>query len=392
MYSIGELAKIAGVSTRTIRFYDEKNLLCPCGYSEGRYRLYDDKAIIRLQEILMLKYIGVSLENISQIIHSENKVEDSEKYIEDMMDQQIMLLERKQKQMESVLRTLRETKEYGKNQGIDLNHFTDIMHSITNNERYNQRFDIYDKYNSKQNEWSAWRWNLLELESNMKILDAGFGYGMIWIQNWRKIPEGCCITAVDKNSKGMDFFKWYYNEHRDELAKNIRFEFIVDDLESREYFENEYDRVIANHIWQFIKARKPLAQNLYDTLKIDGIMLSTISAQVNTECVRNIVGDFIGVGVLNDYNKKYRLDNDNIEKVIQGEFDETDKQVFNFQLIIDNTEDLYHYLYNTDDNIAAKMAKKSEIILLHLYKTFRDSANKAIDVKSVAYQCRKRGK
>jgi len=41
LYTAGELAKMAGVSLRTIHFYDIKGLLCPVDYSESGYRLYD---------------------------------------------------------------------------------------------------------------------------------------------------------------------------------------------------------------------------------------------------------------------------------------------------------------------------------------------------------------
>ena len=40
----GEIAKKAGVSQKAVRFYDEKGLLKPSGYSEGSYRLYDKEA------------------------------------------------------------------------------------------------------------------------------------------------------------------------------------------------------------------------------------------------------------------------------------------------------------------------------------------------------------
>jgi len=57
MYTAGELAKKLGVSARTVRFYDEKDLLNPCGYSEAGYRLYNEESAERLQKILMLKLI-----------------------------------------------------------------------------------------------------------------------------------------------------------------------------------------------------------------------------------------------------------------------------------------------------------------------------------------------
>lgn len=60
-YTIGEIAKLSGVSAKTLRFYDEKGLLKPVGYSEAGYRYYNENSFVVLQRILMLKYLGMPL-------------------------------------------------------------------------------------------------------------------------------------------------------------------------------------------------------------------------------------------------------------------------------------------------------------------------------------------
>lgn len=71
MYTAGELAKKLGVSARTVRFYDEKNLLSPKGYSESGYRLYNDESAERLQKILMLRFMDFSIEQIADMMGEE---------------------------------------------------------------------------------------------------------------------------------------------------------------------------------------------------------------------------------------------------------------------------------------------------------------------------------
>jgi len=57
LYTAGDIARMAGVSLRTIRFYDEKGLLKPVRYSEAGYRCYNQASMEILQRILMLKYL-----------------------------------------------------------------------------------------------------------------------------------------------------------------------------------------------------------------------------------------------------------------------------------------------------------------------------------------------
>ncbi len=71
LYTAGEIAKIAGVSLRTIRYYDTKGLLKPVSHSASGYRYYNKKSLALLQRILMLKYLGFSLEQIEKILNAD---------------------------------------------------------------------------------------------------------------------------------------------------------------------------------------------------------------------------------------------------------------------------------------------------------------------------------
>lgn len=71
MISIKEVAKQTGVSVRTLRYYDEIDLLQPAGKTGGGHRLYRDMELVRLQEIQFLKTVGFSLREIKQILDHE---------------------------------------------------------------------------------------------------------------------------------------------------------------------------------------------------------------------------------------------------------------------------------------------------------------------------------
>lgn len=64
MYSIGQIAKIAKVSNRTLRYYEELGLILPKSRGENRYRYYDDSHVQRLNTIKMLQESGFALKEI----------------------------------------------------------------------------------------------------------------------------------------------------------------------------------------------------------------------------------------------------------------------------------------------------------------------------------------
>lgn len=71
-YSINKLAKLAGVSTRTLRYYDEIGLLSPERISSNGYRVYGQKEVDLLQHILFYRELGVSLDEIKNIVWSKD--------------------------------------------------------------------------------------------------------------------------------------------------------------------------------------------------------------------------------------------------------------------------------------------------------------------------------
>lgn len=72
MKSIGQVAKLTGVSIRTLQYYDEIGLLKPSKVTPAGYRLYDDNALQTLQQILFFKELGFPLRQIHEILKDPN--------------------------------------------------------------------------------------------------------------------------------------------------------------------------------------------------------------------------------------------------------------------------------------------------------------------------------
>ena len=71
-YSIHKLAQLAGVSTRTLRYYDEIGLLSPKRISSNGYRVYGQKEVDLLQQILFYRELEVPLDEIKCIVWSKD--------------------------------------------------------------------------------------------------------------------------------------------------------------------------------------------------------------------------------------------------------------------------------------------------------------------------------
>lgn len=71
-YSTGQFADKAGVTVRTLRYYDQAGLLKPSSVTEAGHRRYTDNDLIQLQQILALKFLGFSLEQIREITQIES--------------------------------------------------------------------------------------------------------------------------------------------------------------------------------------------------------------------------------------------------------------------------------------------------------------------------------
>ncbi|WP_248930064.1 MerR family transcriptional regulator [Paenibacillus hamazuiensis] len=67
-YTVQKLGKLAGISTRTLRYYDQIGILKPARVSSSGYRIYGQAEVDRLQQILFYRELGVSLERIKEIV------------------------------------------------------------------------------------------------------------------------------------------------------------------------------------------------------------------------------------------------------------------------------------------------------------------------------------
>ena len=105
-YTTGELAKLCGVTVRTVQYYDTRGILLPSELTEGGRRLYSEEDLKRMKIICFLRELGLPLDSISQLLSEE----DHGSVISLLLDQQQASLKEEIREREDRLRKLSELK------------------------------------------------------------------------------------------------------------------------------------------------------------------------------------------------------------------------------------------------------------------------------------------
>ncbi|HBA04730.1 MAG TPA: MerR family transcriptional regulator [Clostridium sp.] len=194
---IGEFAKRSGVTVKTLLHYDKIGLLQSSLKTQAGYRIYCDEDFIKLQQIITLKFIGLSLEEIKQIINEKNQ------NIENIISVQTRALEEKKKHIETVITALNKAeKQIQNNSFLEVQQLIDII-KITNMEtRAKQRFnDASKQYATDSYHWRSKTAELINelIKPNINdiVLDLGCGTGKQIIELSQKIKLAIGVDISD---------------------------------------------------------------------------------------------------------------------------------------------------------------------------------------------------
>lgn len=139
--TVGELAKKMGVTIRTLQYYDKEGLLSPSAESEGGRRLYTDKDIVLLHQILSLKSLGFSLKDIKSHLISLKTPDDVAKALTEQAD----VLRKNIEQLKDSLIAIEQLKvEVLQIQTVNFKKYADIIVNLQmKNDSYSliKRFD-----------------------------------------------------------------------------------------------------------------------------------------------------------------------------------------------------------------------------------------------------------
>ena len=132
MYTTGEIAKLCGVTVRTVQYYDNRNILIPSELSEGGRRLYSEGDLQKMKIVCFLRDLDLSVNTIGELLQEEHP----ESVIDLLLNQQKSLLEEEIAQRQGKLAALTAMqREMKKIEDFSLQSIGDIAHIMENRNK-----------------------------------------------------------------------------------------------------------------------------------------------------------------------------------------------------------------------------------------------------------------
>lgn len=348
-YSSGQFAKLAHVSLRTIRFYDQKDLLKPSFVSESGARFYDEEDLVKLQQILLLKFLGFSLEEIKGLIVDDadptlllNSLSIQRKLVKDRIEQ-MQLVDRAIEETSAAIHAHHRVEW---NQMLHLIHLTGAEKSLKiqyqDASNLSSRIQLHEKYSTNPQGWFPWVYEQMNVNHPMNILEVGCGDGTLWKQNIHHVPENCRIVLSD-SSEGM-----VRDAHREIERDN--FEFVVFDCEEIPFEDESFDLVVANHVMFYCKDIQKALSEIYRVLKPDGRFICSTYGLSHMKEVTELVQLFDPKVVLSSNSLVDRFGKENGKLQLENLFNDVVWNQYEDCLMVDNAEALISYILSCHGN------------------------------------------
>ncbi|EGW39582.1 MerR family transcriptional regulator [Desulfosporosinus sp. OT] len=144
-YTVQKLAHMAGVSARTLRYYDEIGILKPARMNSSGYRIYGQAEVNRLQQILFYRELGVSLESIKDIVTAPSFNETQA-----LREHHVKLLE-KREQLDVLISNVEKTIALteGRIKMMDNEKFKGFKQKLVDDNEANYGKEIREKYGNE---------------------------------------------------------------------------------------------------------------------------------------------------------------------------------------------------------------------------------------------------
>lgn len=368
-YSSGQFARMAQVTLRTIRYYDKHDILKPSYVTEAGARFYTDADFARLQQILLLKYLGFSLDEIKEMTIGDPDYH----YMVNSLNIQLKLIRDRIEQMQLVEKAIQDTtKTIETEHSVDWDKMLNLIHltgmekslknQYQNSSNISARIDLHRLYSQNPQGWFEWIYEQCDIKPGMRILEIGCGDGTLWRNNLERLPGEIEITLSDI-SEGM-----LRDARRTVGGDDSRFTFEAFDCSQIPCESESFNLVIANHLLFYCKDIPQVLKEAKRVLKPGGRFLCGTYGSAHMKEVSRLVQDFDERIVLSADKLYERFGRENGNEILKPYFSRAKWISYEDFLIVPEPEPLISYVLSCHGN-------QNQYILEH-YKEFRAFARK----------------
>ena len=350
-YSSGEFANKAHITKKTVRYYDEHNILKPSFVNENGARFYTDKDFARLQQILFLKYLGFSLDDIREMTMRNSDLS----FLSESLHMQLGLMEERLEQMQLMKQALIEASE-AVDQGaavdwsqmlqvVNLNELEQKLKSqYLNSSNISARINLHKEYAVNKKGWFPWLFEQCQIQPGDTILEIGCGDASLWRENRERIPENIKIILSDLSDGMMRDVK------RSIGKKDDRFRFDVMDAHQIHMPDASVDLLIANHVLFYCEDLQQVFREIKRVLKPDGIFICSTYSGSHMKEISELVKEFDDRIVLSADRLYERFGKENGKELLQKEFKDIVWVQYEDHLSVTDADALLAYILSCHGN------------------------------------------
>ena len=363
-YSSGQFARMAGVSVRTIRFYDKQNILKPSYVSPSGARFYTDSDLARLQQILLFKYLGFSLDDIREMTIGDtdyhflkNSLNLQKRLVQDRIEQMQLV----ESAIEDTVNALEQERQVDWSQMLELIHLTGMEKSLKTQYQsatnISARIRLHRDYSSNAYGWFPWVYDQCRIRDGLQVLELGCGDGTLWKENISRLPAQIHILLSDI-SEGM-----LRDARRSLSQEDPRFSFQVFGCEKIPCADRSFDRVIANHVLFYCEDLPAVFSEVRRVLGEDGLFLCSTYGSRHMQEISDLVRRFDSRIVLSAEKLYDRFGLENGRELLSPYFSDVQLLRYEDSIDLDRAEPLIEYILSCHGN--------QNQYLLDRYKDFR---------------------
>ncbi|MDO4329963.1 MAG: methyltransferase domain-containing protein [Lachnospiraceae bacterium] len=350
-YSSGEFARMAHITLRTVRYYDKNNILKPSLVTESGARFYTDNDFARLQQILLLKFLGFSLDDIREMTTDDSDYH----FMLNSLNIQLKLVQDRIEQMQLVEKAIRDTSQAIQeehsidwSQMLNLIHLTGMEKSLKNQyqdaSNISARINLHSLYSKNPQGWFPWIYEQCRILPGMEILEIGCGDGALWTGNRPSLPEEIHITLSDL-SEGM-----LRDARRSIGSADSRFSFQVFDCHQIPFESETFDLVIANHVLFYCQDIPRVCQEVSRVLRPGGCFLCSTYGSHHMKEVSQLVQEFDDRIVLSADKLYERFGLENGRQILLSYFSQAEWKLYEDSLLVPDSEPLISYILSCHGN------------------------------------------